>query len=122
MIRSLYGRGRPQLDLKRAAEHVDTLFARIASENVDREFFFAVQKFHIDLHMKIAMYARSEALRAAIGKNHLLVFNGLYDAASGPHVLPLAFYQRLIESIIDLIEDVVERYPGILIARLASYV
>lgn len=89
-----------QLDLKRAAGHVDTLFARIASENVDREFFFAVQKFHIDLHMKIALYARSEALRAAIEKSHVLVFNGLYDVASGPHLLPPAFHQRLIESII----------------------
>lgn len=89
-----------RLELKRAAGHVDTLFARAASEEVDRNFIFAVQKYHIDLHMKIALYARSEALRIAIEKNHVLVFNWLYDTASDRRALPPGFHQKLADSII----------------------
>ncbi|MGH9444996.1 MAG: GntR family transcriptional regulator [Terriglobia bacterium] len=89
-----------RLELKRAAGHVDALFARTASEEINRDFIFAVQKYHIDLHMKIAAYARSEALRMAIEKSHVLVFNWLYDTASGRRALPPGFHQELVESII----------------------
>jgi GntR family transcriptional regulator, rspAB operon transcriptional repressor len=88
------------LELKRAAGHVDALFARAASEKTERDFIFAVQKFHVELHMKIATYARSELLEAAIEKNHVLVFNWMYDTASGRHILPLNFHQELAEAII----------------------
>lgn len=87
-----------RLDLKRAAEHLDTLFARAASE-VGKEFIFAVQKYHIDLHRKIALYARSETLRTAIEKNHVLVYNWLFDTASGRRELPPGFHLELIDSI-----------------------
>lgn len=87
------------LDLKRAAEHVDTLFARSASEEVDKEFIFAIQKYHIDLHMKIALYARSETLRAAIEKSHVLIYNWLFDTASGRRELPPGFHLELIDAI-----------------------
>ncbi len=88
------------LELKRAAGHVDALFARAASENTDRDFLFAVQKFHVELHMKIAMYARSELLKAAIEKNHVLVFNWIYDTASDRRILPLNFHQELAEVLV----------------------
>lgn len=89
------------LELKRAAGHLDALFARTASEKSDRDFIFAVQRYHIELHMKIALYARSEALRVAIEKNHVLVFNWLYDTASGRRALPPKFHQELVETILD---------------------
>ena len=89
-----------RLDLKRSAEHLDTLFSRAASEETDKELLFAVQKSHSDLHMKIAQYARSEALRGAIESNHVLVFNWLYGTAAGPRSLPRGFHQALIDSII----------------------
>jgi GntR family transcriptional regulator, rspAB operon transcriptional repressor len=38
------------LELKRAAGHVDALFARAASEKTERDFIFVVQKFHVELH------------------------------------------------------------------------
>jgi GntR family transcriptional regulator, rspAB operon transcriptional repressor len=87
------------LELKRAAGHVDALFARTASEKTDRDFIFAVQKYHIELHMRIATYARSEALKLAIEKSHVLVFNWLYDTASGRRALPPGFHHDLIEAI-----------------------
>lgn len=88
-----------RLDLRRAAEHVDALFARAASEEVDKEFIFAVQKYHIDLHMKIALYARSETLRAALEKNHVLIYNWLFDTASNRRTLPPGFHVDLIDAI-----------------------
>jgi DNA-binding GntR family transcriptional regulator len=88
-----------RLELKRAAKHVDALFARSAAEEIDKELMFAIQRYHIDLHMKIAMYARSEILRAAIEKTNVLTYNWLFDTASGRRALPPGFHQELIEAI-----------------------
>jgi DNA-binding FadR family transcriptional regulator len=85
-----------RLELKRAAENIDALFAKASSAKGDRDYVFAVQKYHVDLHMKIAEGAHSEALRAATEKSHVLVFNWLYDTASGRRVLPHKFHQDLI--------------------------
>lgn len=89
-----------QLDLRRSAEHLDALFARAASENTEREFIFAVQKYHGDLHLKIAEYARSRTVRAAIESNHVLDFNWMYDTAVGRRSLPNGFHAELIGAIV----------------------
>jgi GntR family transcriptional regulator, rspAB operon transcriptional repressor len=89
-----------RLDLKRSAEHLDTLFERAATENADKEFIFAVQKYHSEFHLKIAEYARSKALRAAIESNHVMDFNWLYDTASKRYSLPPGFHQTLIDAIV----------------------
>lgn len=91
------------LDLKRSAEQMDTLdtlFARAPSEEVDKDLVFALQRSHTELHMKIALYARSETLRTAIESNHVLVFNWLFNTATGRRSLPSGFHQALIDSII----------------------
>lgn len=88
-----------RLELKRAAENVDTLFDRTSNAQVDRDYVFALQKYHVDLHMKVAEGAHSKALRAAIEKSHVLVFNWVYDTASGRRVLPHNFHQDLINVI-----------------------
>ena len=88
-----------QLDLQRAAEHMDTLFARTAKGDVDGEMVFAVQQYHTEFHSKIAQFARSPTLSAAIENNHVLVFNWLYSTASGPNTLPQSFHHKLAESI-----------------------
>ena len=88
-----------RFDLKRSAEHLDTLFDRVVSEKNDKEFIFAVQKYHGELHLKIAEYARSNALRAAIESNHVLDFRWLYDTTLGRRSLPPSFHQELIAAI-----------------------
>lgn len=90
-----------RLELKRAAKNVDALFVQVPTKEFDNDFIFAVQKFHVDLHMKIAEYARSEALRLAIENSHVLVFNWLYDTASGRGVLPRSFHEDLVSAIVD---------------------
>lgn len=89
-----------RLDLKRSAEHLDTLFARPVSEDMDKDLIFAVQRVHTDLHMKIATYARSEALREALENYHVLIFNWLFNTAAGPHSPPDRFHQELVDVII----------------------
>jgi DNA-binding GntR family transcriptional regulator len=89
------------LQFKRLAEYVDTLFATGATKGQDKDFLFAVQKYHIDLHMKIAECTRSESLRSAIEKSHILTFNWLYDTTSGRQSLPLNFHQELVAGIVE---------------------
>lgn len=88
-----------RLELRRAAEQMDALFARSASEGVDRDFLYSVQTFHFQLHLRIAEFARSEVLRAAIEKNQVLVFNWLYDTAAERRELPPRFHRDLMEAI-----------------------
>ncbi len=88
------------LQLKRLAEYVDTLFATTTTKGSDKDFIFAVQKYHVDLHMKIAECARSESLRSAIEKSHILTFNWFYDTASGRQGLPSNFHQGLVAQIV----------------------
>lgn len=89
-----------RLELKRSAEHLDTLFAQTATERVDREFIFAVQKYHSELHLKIAEYARSRALHAAIENSHVHDFRWLYDTATDRRILPQGFHVELTNAII----------------------
>ena len=97
-----------QLDLKRSAEQMDILHARASSDGADQELIFAKDRYHTELHTKIAIYARSEALRAAIENAHVLVFNWLYNTAAGQTVLPEGFHQQLIEAIISGDPEVAE--------------
>lgn len=101
-----------QLDLKRSAKQVDTLHARAESDGADEELIFAKDRCHTELHTKIAVYARSEVLRAAIENAHVLVFNWLYNTVAGTvtgqTVLPEGFHQQLIEAIISGDPDAAE--------------
>jgi DNA-binding GntR family transcriptional regulator len=90
-----------RLEMKRVAENVDALFGETVQKEHDRDYIFAVQKYHVDLHLKIADCARSNVLRSAIQNNHVLAFNWLYDTASGTRVLPPHFHQDLISFIVD---------------------
>ena len=97
-----------RLDLKRSAEHMDVLFARTATNSLDKELRFAQQAYHTELHMKIAVYARSETLRAVIENTHVLVFNWLFNTATGAVALPEGFHQQLIEVIVSGDPDAAE--------------
>ena len=90
-----------RLELKRLAENVDALHAKLAAGEPDDDFVFAVNKYHVDLHMKIAEYARSGLLKSDIEKSHVLVFNWLYDTASGQRIFPPNFHQDLISAIVE---------------------
>jgi DNA-binding GntR family transcriptional regulator len=89
------------LELKRLAEDLDALFATAASKESDEDFLFAVGKYHIAFHMRIAECARSESLRSAIEKSHVLTFRWIYDRASGNQISPGSSHQELVAHIVE---------------------
>jgi DNA-binding GntR family transcriptional regulator len=90
---------RERLELERMAEHMDALFNRCASGDNDPEFLFTVQSYHFQLHLRIAECTGCRALRQAIEKNHVLIFNWLYDVAAQRPPLPPRFHRELVEKI-----------------------
>jgi len=68
-------------ELNRMAENLDVLFNRQGNDDSDAEFVFAVQSYHLQLHMKIAEYSGCAALSDLIDKNNLLVLNCILDLA-----------------------------------------
>jgi DNA-binding GntR family transcriptional regulator len=88
-----------RLELKRLAANVDALYAKAPDEDPADDWSFAVNEYHVDLHMRIAEYARCGLLRSEIEKSHVLVFNWLYDTTRGQRILPPNFHQDLISSI-----------------------
>lgn len=90
-----------RLELKRLAANVDALYAKVACQEPDGNSAFAVDKYHVDLHMRIAEYARSGLLKSEIEKSHVLVFNWLYDTVGGRRTWPPNFHGDLIRSIVE---------------------
>ena len=90
-----------RLELRRLAANLDVLFAKAASRGPGEDSGYAVHEYHASLHMKIAAYGRSELIKLAIEKSHVLIFNWLYDTAAGRRTLPDNFHQDLISAIVE---------------------
>ena len=90
-----------RLELKRLAVDVDALHGKLAAQELDDGCAFAVNKNHVDLHMRIAAYARSRLLESEIERSHVLIFNWLYDTTKGRQVLPPHFHRDLISIIVE---------------------
>ena len=89
---------RPQREnLRLMAEHMDTLFSRLATSDEDAAFAFAVHSYHFQLHLRIAEYSGCAALHEMIQKNNVLVFNWLFDVASRQVARLPRFHQELVE-------------------------
>lgn len=90
---------RERQDLRRMAEQMDAMFERCAKGEKDGDFLFAVQSYHSQLHLRIAECTGCGALRRTIEKNHVLIFNWLYDVAARRPALPAHFHRDLIDAI-----------------------
>jgi DNA-binding GntR family transcriptional regulator len=90
-----------RLELSRLAANVDALYEKVAAHELNDDCAFAVNKNHVDLHMRIAGYARSELIKLEIEKSHVLIFNWLYDTAFGQRILPPHFHRDLISVIVE---------------------
>jgi len=88
-----------RLELRRLAANVDALYANPPVGNPADDWSFAVNEVHVDLHMRIAEYARCGLLKLEIEKSHVLVFNWLYDTTRRQRILPPNFHQDLINTI-----------------------
>lgn len=91
---------RERRTMESMAEHMDAMFNRgaTAADN-DREFLYAVHSYHLGFHLQIAEYARNPVLHAMIEKNHVLIFNWLFDVASSRPPLPPRFHRDLVAAL-----------------------
>ena len=85
--------------LRKIARHLDQLYLAALAENADTQFLFSVHTYHMQFHMRIAEFARCPALSQAIEKEQVLVFNWLYDTATGQTALPRNFHTNLADAI-----------------------
>lgn len=84
-------------ELCRMAEHTDVLFNRCVGGETDPEFLFEVHTYHCQFHLRIAECTGSRALRQALDKNHVLIFNWLLDVSVRYQARPPRFHRELAE-------------------------
>jgi len=95
---SVHASMKERLELMRMAKHLDTLYERFGRDD-DPELQYVVHTHHLELHMRIAEYARCAALREAIELNQVLIYNWFFDVAAERRSLPRAFHARLLEAV-----------------------
>ena len=86
---------REKAAMQKMAHCLDALFNQSVG-STDRDFLYAVHNYHLEFHLKIAEIAHSQVLREMIERNHVLVFNWLFDVASSRPPLPRNFHRDLI--------------------------
>jgi GntR family transcriptional regulator, rspAB operon transcriptional repressor len=90
-----------RLQLRALAEELDSLFSEeLGADTHNRRRMLERHTKHLKFHTLIAEFARCQTLCEAIERNHVLLFNFLYDVASNRTVLPRGFHSELIQPII----------------------
>jgi len=84
-------------ELRQMGRRVDQLYGAFEKSAEDREFLFSVNTYHMRLHLHIAECARCPALRDAIEKEQVLIFNWLYDTAVQRRSLASNYHARLTD-------------------------
>jgi DNA-binding GntR family transcriptional regulator len=93
-------RPREKRTMESMAEHMDAMFNRSAAgTDNDRDFLYAVHTYHLEFHLRIAEFARNTVLRAMIEKNHVPIFNWLFDIAASRPRLPPRFHRDLVTAL-----------------------
>jgi DNA-binding GntR family transcriptional regulator len=87
-----------RMELLRMAEQLDSLYDRLARED-DSDLQYVVHTHHLELHMRIAEYARCPELEEAIEKNQVLIYNWFFDLAAQRRSLPPGFHGRLLQAV-----------------------
>jgi GntR family transcriptional regulator, rspAB operon transcriptional repressor len=86
-------------ELQQMGHRLDQLYAASETVSGDREFLFSVNTYHMKLHLRIAECARCPALRDAIEKEQVLIFNWLFDTAAKRRILGSDFHARLTDAL-----------------------
>jgi DNA-binding GntR family transcriptional regulator len=86
-------------ELRQMGRRVDQLYAAHESDPEDRDFLFSANTYHMKLHLRIAECARCPALRDAIEKEQVLIFNWLFDTAVKRHTLGSDFHTQLTDAL-----------------------
>jgi GntR family transcriptional regulator, rspAB operon transcriptional repressor len=86
-------------ELRAMGRRVDQLYAACEQGGEDRDFLFSANTYHMKLHLHIAEGARCPALRDAIEKEQVLIFNWLYDTAVQRRSLASNYHTRLTDTL-----------------------
>jgi DNA-binding GntR family transcriptional regulator len=85
-------------EMRKMAEHMDALFNEsFSAKDRNRDFLYAVHSYHLQFHLRIADAADCGILRQMIERNHVLIFNWLFDVAASRPALPPRFHRDLVE-------------------------
>jgi DNA-binding GntR family transcriptional regulator len=84
-------------ELRAMGWRVDQLYAACGKKLDDRDFLFSVNLYHMKLHLRIAEGARCPALRDAIEKEQVLIFNWLFDTAVQRRPLASNYHAQLTD-------------------------
>lgn len=90
---------RERQELKKMAERMDDLFSRCFQGKIDSESLYAVHSYHARFHLRIAECTGCRLLCEALERNHVMIFNWLYDVAARRPTLPARFHRELIEAL-----------------------
>ncbi len=85
-----------RLELRRMAEHLDTLYSRVEAGERDTDFLYVVHEHHMGVHMRVAEFARCPELKQAIEDNQVLIYNWFFNVAAKEPALPKRFHRSLI--------------------------
>jgi len=89
---------REREELKGLAERMDEMFNDcFANGDKPAEQLYDVHSFHTNFHLRIAECTGCRLLCQALEKNHVLIFNWMYDIAADRPPLPPAFHRDLID-------------------------
>lgn len=86
-------------ELQQKGRQVDQLYAACEKNFNDRDVLFSVNTCHMKLHLRIAECACCPALRDAIEKEQVLIFNWLFDTFVKRRALGSDFHTRLTRSL-----------------------
>jgi DNA-binding GntR family transcriptional regulator len=84
-------------ELRKMATQLDANMEQCQNRDVAPDIIYRVYAFHTSFHMRIAECTGSPALRDAIEKKHVLIFNWLFDITAESNFTPPHFHGDLIE-------------------------
>jgi DNA-binding GntR family transcriptional regulator len=90
---------RERQELKKMAEKMDELFNDCFKEKRDSDSLYAIHNYHARFHLRIAECTGCRLLCEALERNHVMIFNWLYDVAAERPSLPPRFHRELIEAL-----------------------
>jgi len=84
-------------ELRAMGRRVDQLYTACEKNPDGRDFLFSANSYHMKLHLRIAEGARCPALRDAIEKEQVLIFNWLFDTAVQRRSLASDYHAQLTD-------------------------
>jgi DNA-binding GntR family transcriptional regulator len=89
---------REKAELREMADAMDAMYERCFHDRAgDREYMYEIHSFHADLHMRLAQCTGCQALCRTIERNHVMMFNWLFDVAAKRPPLPPTFHRDLVD-------------------------